>query len=162
MAVEAAKVFSTGCTFKVSWMFRRTHQDDRQWSDLNAVFHRSGPQMRDGIVSIDSGLLYGVQFPDGAKATTSSQAMYGQSMNTGQEPEGPVFEFRGKGGSSNDDEIAGAGSLWLWPLPPAGDLRLVAQWTDMGMAESSIVLDGGKLRDAAARAQQYWQEIPQP
>jgi hypothetical protein len=46
------------------------------------------------------------------------------------------------------------------PLPPApaGDLLLVAQWTDMGMGESSIVLSGGQLRDAAAGAQKYWQE----
>lgn len=161
MTVEAAKVFSSGCLFEVSWMYRRTDQDDRKWSDLNAVFHRGGPHMRDGVVSVDSVLLFGVQFPDGPKVTTSSQAMYGPSMDMGQEPDGPVFEFRGKGGNSNDDEVAGTGSLWLWPLPPAGDLRLVAQWTDMGMAESSIVLDGGQLRDAAAQAQQYWEEGPQ-
>ena len=45
-----------------------------------------------------------------------------------------------------------------WPFPPAGDLRLVAQWTDMGMAESSITLDGTRFRDAAAGAQKYWPE----
>lgn len=161
MAVEAAKVFSTGCLFEVSWMFRRTDQDDRQWSDLNAVFHGGGPQVRDGVISVDSILLFGVELPDGARATTSSRAMYGQSMPTAQEPEQPVFEFQGKGGSSNDDEMGGKGSLWLWPLPPALDLKLVAQWTDMGMAESSIVLDGQHLRDAAGQAQQYWQEIVQ-
>ncbi|CCQ46106.1 putative uncharacterized domain protein [Pseudarthrobacter siccitolerans] len=140
---QAAKVFSTGCTFEVSWMYRRTDQDDRQWADLNAIFQRGGPHMEDGVVSVDSVLLLGVQFLDGTKATTSSQTMYGPSMDMGQEPEGPVFEFWVKDGNSNDDEVAGTGSLWLWPLPPAGDLRLVAQWIDMGMAESTIVLNGG-------------------
>ena len=51
--------------------------------------------------------------------------------------------------------------MWLWPLPPARDLRLVAQWTDMGMPESSITLDGTRLRDAAANAQKYWPEDTQ-
>ncbi|MEO8284366.1 MAG: hypothetical protein ABI568_13360 [Pseudarthrobacter sp.] len=49
-------------------------------------------------------------------------------------------------------------ALWLWPLPPAGDLRLVAQCTDMGLPESSISLDGLQLRDAAAGVQKYWPE----
>jgi hypothetical protein len=84
--------------------------------------------------------------------------MYGPCLQMGEEPKGPVFEFRGKGGNSNDDEMAGTGTLWLWPLPPAGNLRLVAQWTDMGMGESSVVLDGQRLRDGAAGLQKYWQE----
>lgn len=51
--------------------------------------------------------------------------------------------------------MSAMGTLWLWPLPPAGDLRLLAQWTSMGMPESSIVLDGSRLRAAAAAVQQY-------
>jgi hypothetical protein len=60
MAVESAKVYSTGCVFDVSWMFRRTDQDDPRWSELNAIFHRGGPHMRDGSVSVDTLLLFGV------------------------------------------------------------------------------------------------------
>lgn len=54
--------------------------------------------------------------------------------------------------------MSGKASLWLWPLPPAGDLRLVAQWAELGMPEASIAIDGGQLREAGARAQKYWPE----
>ncbi|GEM_PF-4286586 len=116
---------------------------------------RPAPQLRDGGISAASVLLFGVQFPDGTKARSSSLAMYEQEWMD-QEPIGSVFEYRAKGGSGSDDDISAKCALWLWPLPPAGDLRLVAQWTDMGMGESSIVLDGSQLREAAAAVEPYW------
>jgi hypothetical protein len=158
IAIEAAKVYSTGCVFETSWMLRRTDQDDRRWSEMNAVFHRPAPHLRDGAISVDSVLLFGMQFPDGTKTSTSSLAMYEQSAPLDQKPDGPVFEFRPKGGNGGDDDMSATGMLWLWPLPPAGDLRLLAQWTSMGMPESSIVLDGGRLQAAAASVQKFWPE----
>lgn len=161
LAVEAAKIYSTGCIIDASWMFRRTDQEDRRWNDLNAVFHRGAPHLHNGQISLDSVLLFGIQFPDGTKASTSSHVMRARTAIPQERPDAPVFDFRGKGGSSNDDEMTASVSLWLWPLPPAGDLRLVAQWTDMGMPESSITLDGTQLREAADRAQRYWPEDEQ-
>jgi hypothetical protein len=156
LAIEAIKVHSTGCTIDVNWILRRTDQEDRKWAEINAVFLRPAPQVRDGGISAGSVLLFGVQFPDGTKASSSSLAMYGpRSMD--QEPDGPVFEYRPKGGTGGEDDISARGALWLWPLPPAGDLRLVTQWTDMGMGETSTKLDGTQLREAAARAQKYWE-----
>ncbi|MHC6228415.1 hypothetical protein ACX5I6_01210 [Arthrobacter sp. MMS24-T111] len=73
-------------------------------------------------------------------------------------PESPVLYLQNRGGGGGGDELAGSGTIWLWPLPPAGDLRLVAQWTGMGIPESSITLDGTQLREAAAGAQKYWPE----
>lgn len=160
LAIEAAKVSSTGCTFDVTWMLRRTDEEDRKWAELNAVFHRPAPQVRDGGLSAESVLLFGFQFPDGTKASSSSLAMY-EPKSLDQEPDGPVFEYRPRGGNGGEDDMSANGALWLWPLPPAGDLRLVAQWTDMGMPESSITLDGAQLREAAAGAQKYWQEEAQ-
>ena len=48
--------------------------------------------------------------------------------------------------------------LELWPLPPAGEFRLLAQWTALGMPESYVVVDGAQLREAAAGTQKYWPE----
>ena len=73
-------------------------------------------------------------------------------------PTSPVLYLQNRGGGGGDDELTGSGFLWLWPLPSAGDLRLVAQWTDMGMSEGSIILDGKQLREAAAGAKKYWPE----
>ncbi|WP_307089799.1 hypothetical protein [Arthrobacter sp. B2I5] len=160
LAIEAVKVYSTGCNFDLTWMLRRTDQEDRKWAELNAVFHRPAPQVRDGGMSAESVLLLGVQLPDGTKASSSSLAMYApKSMD--QEPDGPVFDYRPRGGNGGEDDMSANGEVWLWPLPPAGDLRLVAQWTDMGMPESSIVLDGAQLRNAAAGARKYWPEDTQ-
>lgn len=157
MAAEAVKVYSTGCIIDLNWILRRTDQEDRKWSEINAVFHRPAPQMREGGISADSILLFGVQFPDGTKASSSSLAMYGHRPMD-QEPSSPVFEYRPKGGNGGEDDMSANAALWLWPLPPAGDLRLVAQWTDMGMPESSITLNGVQLREAAAGVQNYWPE----
>lgn len=74
----------------------------------------------------------------------------------------PTIAFTSSGGSGAGDELAGTGSAWIWPLTPAGHLRLLAQWMDFGLAESSVVLDGGTLRDAAAGVQQFWAEGGQP
>jgi hypothetical protein len=42
----------------------------------------------------------------------------------------------------------------VWPLPE-GNLKLVVQWTEAGMPERSVVLDGIEIAAAAAKAQQY-------
>ncbi|PRB41610.1 hypothetical protein CQ020_11135 [Arthrobacter sp. MYb23] len=157
MAIDAVRVHSTGCVIDLNWILRRTDQDDQEWTEISAVFHRHAPQVRDGGISADSILLLGIQFPDGAKASSSSLAMYGHRP-LDEEPDGPVFEYRPKGGNGGDDDISGKAELWLWPLPPSGDLRIVAKWTDMGLSESSIILDGRQLREAAAGAQKYWPE----
>jgi len=77
-------------------------------------------------------------------------------MDPSQRPEPPVLAFSGGRSNGGDDELAGSGSLWLWPLPEAGDLRIVAQWPALGIDESSVTLDGGQLRAAAAGAKEFW------
>jgi hypothetical protein len=101
-------------------------------------------------------LRFGVQFPDGSKASTGAMQMPARFDDPSFQPTPPVLYLQNRGAGSGDDELGGSGTLWLWPLPTAGDLRLVAQWTDMGIGESSITLDGGQLREAAAAAQKYW------
>lgn len=78
----------------------------------------------------------------------------------GYHPTTPVLCLQNRGGGGGDDELTASGSLWLWPLPSAGDgdLRLVAQWKDVGMGESSITLNGDQLRKAAAGVEKYWPE----
>ena len=39
---------------------------------------------------------------------------------------------------------------------------MLAQWTALGMPESSVVMDGVQLREAAAGAQKYWPEEGDP
>jgi hypothetical protein len=103
-----------------------------------------------------SALIFGVQLLDGSKASTGTMQMPDMPGDPAYQPAPPVLYLQNQGGGGGDDELAGSGTLWLWPLPPAGDLRLVAQWADMGMGESSIILDGTQLGEAAAGVQKYW------
>ena len=156
VAVKSADVFSTGCVFNLSWVLRRGEQSDEDWADLQDLFFHSGRGIRRGS-GRQTGLMFGVEFPDGSKASTGNQIPYGL-MEQGTDPKPPVVTLNGGGGGGGDDEFSGTGTLWLWPLPPAGDLRLVAQWTDFGLQETSLMLDGGTLRSAATAVQQYWPE----
>jgi len=60
--------------------------------------------------------------------------------------EGPITITTFRRRDSGDD------TLWLWvmPLPPPGDVRLTAQWQDVGVEPVSVVLDGATIRPAAA------------
>lgn len=156
VALRSGDVYSTGCSFSLSWLFRRGDQTDEDWSSLQHLFFHPGMGIRPGRGQ-HSGLMFGVQFPDGSRASTGSQGPHGL-MDIGQQPTPPVLALNNSGGSGADDEFLGKGRLWMWPLPPAGDLRLVAQWLDLGMEETSITVDGGQLRDATTGAQQFWPE----
>jgi hypothetical protein len=156
LAVKSADVYSTGCSFSLSWLFRRGEQTDEDWADLQHLFFQPGLGIRRGAER-QTGLMFGAQFPDGSKASTGNQGHHGL-MDTGQQPKPPTVVLNNGGGSGADYEFLGTGNLWMWPLPPAGDLRLVAQWLDFGLEEASIKLNGGQLRDAAARVQPYWPE----
>ena len=46
--------------------------------------------------------------------------------------------------------------FWLWPLPPAGRLRVVCQWLDQGIEPIVQDLDAQVFLDAAARARPVW------
>lgn len=153
VAVKGAEVFSTGCTFDVSWTIRRGERTDEEWADLNEVFFRPGPGPRRGSGAA-SMLLFGAAFPDGSKSSTGAHP---QGFFEGpEEPAPPVLMLRNGGGCGGDDEFSGSGTLWLWPLPPPGELRLVAQWRDFGLEECSVVLDGAQLREAASGVRKFW------
>ncbi|UKA48965.1 hypothetical protein LFT48_16190 [Arthrobacter sp. FW305-123] len=108
-----------------------------------------------GPTSADVQLLFGVQLPDHTSARTGIFG-WGALMNHQHQPKAPALTFRGGGGSGNDDEVSASGNLWLWPLPPDGEIRLLAQWKGLGIEECSITIDGRNFSAAAARAQNFW------
>lgn len=156
MALRSVEVFSTGCSFNLSWVFRRDEESEDEWAEKHSLFFQPGMGIRRGTGHL-AGLMFGVQLSDGSKASTVTRGPHG-FMGSNEEPEPSTLSLNNSGGSGADDELAGTGTLWLWPLPPAGDFRLVAQWADFGMEETSLTLDGGQLRTAAAGVQQFWPE----
>ncbi|MEV2255200.1 ankyrin repeat domain-containing protein [Streptomyces sp. NPDC050147] len=50
--------------------------------------------------------------------------------------------------------------LYLTELPPPGATRLVVEWPDEDLPETSTLVDAGALRAAAARAVEVWPDLP--
>lgn len=69
-------------------------------------------------------------------------------------PDHPVLVSRGGGGGTRSVDR----DYWLWPLPPAGRLRIVCQWPDQGIETTMHDLDAQPFLDAAARSQSVWPE----
>ena len=160
VAVRSAEVYSTGCSFGLSWVFRRGEETEDDWADKHSLFFQQGMGFRRGPRLL-SGLMLGVELADGSKASTGAHSPH-EAMGSNKEPEPPTLVLNSGGGSGADNELAGTGSAWLWPLPSAGNLRLIAQWMDFGLPESSVMLDGGKLRGAASGVQRFWADGDQP
>lgn len=153
MAVKNAEVFSNGLAVQIVWTVRRTDESDREWAAAHERFFRHPPPGAGYVSDPESALLFGVEFPDGRK-TTSTHIRPG--MFDGTTPvAAPVLVANGQGGSGSEDELTGSARLWIWPLPEGGDLRLVVQWKDAGMEEQSVLLDGGRIGAAAGLAQHY-------
>jgi hypothetical protein len=102
-------------------------------------------------------LKWGFEFADGRRATSVDPPV-GQGDDrpwTDREwrPDRPVLSGRGGGGSRRSTDR----DYWLWPLPPAGRLRIVVQWPRQGIDATTHELDAQPLLDAAARARPVWE-----
>ena len=154
MAVKSVEVYSTGCVLELVWTIRRGTESDAGWGAVSErCFNR--PSFRHGLQGGGGGFRLGLAYPDGGKATADEWPHWGIE---GADPgPGPVLTTAGGGGGSgSDDEVNSSMKFWLWPLPPPGELRIVAQWADIGMAQESIVVSGEELASAAERVQPYW------
>ena len=69
-------------------------------------------------------------------------------------PDRPVLV---QGGGSGGDRSVDA-DYWLWPLPPAGPLRVACQWLAQGIEMSVQELQTQPFLDAARRARPIWPE----
>jgi hypothetical protein len=72
------------------------------------------------------------------------------------EPDHPVLQGGGGGGGNRSVDR----DYWLWPLPPAGRLRVVCQWPDQDIELTVQDLDAEPLLAAAHRASPLWPRRP--
>ncbi len=45
--------------------------------------------------------------------------------------------------------------LWLWPLPPVGELSLSATWATFGLTPAVLTIDAAPITEAAKRVQHF-------
>ena len=131
--------------------------------DLSAeVF--DGPYGHDKDAKWQAGRLkWGFEFADGQRVTNVDPSAWHEQPNRDHsrshqadawlwEPDHPVLSGGGGGGGERSVDR----DFWLWPLPPAGRLRLVCQWLDQGIEPTVQDLDAQVFLDAAARARPVW------
>lgn len=94
---------------------------------------------------------FGIGFPDGRRALPQQFLSQANIIN----PEGHPVLSAGSGGGGHHGVTSQR--WWLWPLPPSGPLAFVFAWPDQGAGETSVVVDGTELVDAAQRAEKLWE-----
>jgi hypothetical protein len=139
VCVTRLAAYPTGFEFDIVTM-----SADEQ-DDLDPLLFDRHHVRRGGTDEIPPELLrFGVQFPDGSKATNTGGFYHDRTP-----PPGPIMTPGGGGG--------GGGSWhqtqWVWPLPPPGTLTLVCEWPAMGIPITYRELEAQLVLDAAARAQ---------
>jgi hypothetical protein len=104
----------------------------------------------------------GVEFSDGRRAgsgdpsnvafATILQAR-GSSKDDDGIPTEPIMRMTGGGGGGH----VFASGIWVFPLPPPGELKVFAEWERVGIPETAMVLDADEIRAAAGEAVTVWQ-----
>jgi hypothetical protein len=94
----------------------------------------------------------GVQFANGQRAGVRPESPFEVPKDEAGIPTEPIITGAGGGG--------GGGYFrwdhWVFPLPSPGPLTVFAEWTAAGIEETSLVLSGDDIRDAAHRAIVLW------
>ena len=145
--IAAAEVYPEGMTFSVLMCGRRA--------------------ARQGIESGPGTWRFGVQFPDGRKATVDGLGMLsrvgggitrvggGVAATTDRSqspPDGLVLRARGGGGSRSSWRQ----QYWLWPLPPSGDVLFACEWPNVQIEFTTATISGDLILEAASRARPMW------
>lgn len=129
------EVFPAGITFSLRLLPRPNGpaQDEELYAQLTGY----------GAARLDDRLRIGLRYADGRVAT--NRVIHGPDGS--EPPEAAIVTTGAHGdGAVNESEH------WAWPIPDVGDLELLFAWPAKGLLETSVVLEGGILREAAARA----------
>lgn len=149
VAIRAATAYSTGATFDLVALGRGLSE-----RETNRLFHEQH-LIGDEAEPPDGFLRIGFEFADGVRVSNLARDL--RTLRPDSQPTGPLlFQHGGGGGSAGGGELTMQPSLWLWPLPPPGALRVFVEWPALGIELSSATLDGATLRPAAAKSQNLW------
>lgn len=144
IVVSHVDVYSVGMVIQIDWEVRRLDQTRSEWQFMLHGDHFSpAPEM----------LRFGVALANGSTATTVDPRGPDAFMT---EPDGWSLMMTQGGGGGDDRRYSGSSGLWLWPLPPPGQIELVGEWGARGLPESRMVLDGSALLDRVTEVQPLW------
>jgi hypothetical protein len=147
--VDGMRAYSTGWTLTLSLL-------QREIAGPKTVVDPFGPSIP--IDHLPAGMTpqmyndrmrFGVVFSNGASAR--SDMMFGVLQRKGA-PDGPILWPCGGGMGSH----AWSSTLWCWPLPPPGPVRLVVQWPEFDIPERSLEIDGAPILEAVECVVEMW------
>jgi hypothetical protein len=143
LVIRQFDVYPTGVEFTIDLRVRPTTNQlfDTPWE----LHWRSIRREPTGEVLPDDFLRIGFAFADGTTWTNFNHDFRGFD----EDPTGPVVIGRGGGGGGHRWNMR----YWMWPLPPAGDVVMYAEWPLFDIDEVSAVIDGAALRRDAEKAQ---------
>src|SRR3954454_12842833 len=131
--VADALVFPSGLSFGIN-IQRRDESDER-----SLFFGAPDPD----------GPRFGLRLGDGRKVIVRH---LGEMKPWLHQPRDPVLRPRGGSGTGRLSRA----DMWLWPLPPPGELTFVCAWRGEGVEETSASIESGPILAAAARAVEMW------
>jgi hypothetical protein len=137
--VSGLRVFSNGVDFTVEVRARRRTGGGRR--TLSDALHGNG----------DTQLLLGVEFSDGRRCSN-----VGLRLMEAADAEPTLWP--GGGGSGGR---GGRISLFLSPLPPPGELRMICAWPSQGIEDSAVLLPTNQILEAAGRVTELWAWEPE-
>jgi hypothetical protein len=150
VALSHVLAYSTGIAFDLV-----AHVDRLERREASMIFHEQHAAGGDPADLPDGFLRFGLELPDGTRVSNlGGRRGLGAP---GESPDGPVLvQHGGGGGQSSGTSISWSLGFWLWPLPPAGTLRVHSEWPVAGISLTVADLDAGPLLDAASRATRIW------
>jgi hypothetical protein len=106
-----------------------------------------GRESRPGRGMVRRSFRFGLLLSDGRK-------VFGEDAGRDTEPAGPVLRAYMFGGGLHSH----VSRWWAWPLPPAGPLAFVCEWSALGVPETRAVIDAQLILDAAGHSTRLWPE----
>jgi hypothetical protein len=141
VAFTTAQVFTTGIEFKIAIRLRECDTSPQGLGSEVFGHHRRGPT--------EDMLLLGVAYPDGRSVSNIGRGPFPDPAT----PEDvPMLTPRGGGGGGRTFEMG----FWITPLPPPGDLTIVAAWASRGVAESRILIPAQDIAQGVAHNIELW------
>ena len=97
----------------------------------------------------------GVRFSDGRTAgqDTTFPRRRPPAVDDDGLPSDPVLLWTGGGGGAGGFRFG----VWVYPLPPPGELEIFVSMPGGDQPEAKVVLDGAAIRAAGARATVIWE-----
>ncbi len=154
IALSSATAFTTGCAFDLVWSARRDDQDDETWAERLDLLAQ-GPWMVRRSSARGHGLRFGIHLADARKVTTATFSAFGNTDISTPPRDAVLLDLSGPG-SGAEDAWSQQVRLWLWPLPPPGDMELLCTWPEADIAQEHISLDADALLVAAASVWPLW------